>query len=134
LETAPGTIGPLAHSGPSTTWAPGDMTVVGNTLLFVGLRGAAIYSAQIQRDASGEISLSEVREHFKDEFGRIRTIAQGPEGRLYILTSNRDGRGDPPENKETKHNFFFPSPVPMTIQAENQEEAVKIYEKKVKSK
>ena len=28
-------------------------------------------------------------------FGRLRTVVQGPRGALYVLTSNRDGRGEP---------------------------------------
>jgi len=28
-------------------------------------------------------------------FGRLRTVVEGPRGDLYVLTSNRDGRGDP---------------------------------------
>jgi len=28
-------------------------------------------------------------------FGRLRTVVEGPRGCLYVLTSNRDGRGDP---------------------------------------
>ncbi|MGH6904743.1 MAG: PQQ-dependent sugar dehydrogenase, partial [Geminicoccaceae bacterium] len=27
--------------------------------------------------------------------GRIRDVVEGPDGHLYFLTSNRDGRGDP---------------------------------------
>ena len=29
------------------------------------------------------------------EYGRLRDVAEGPDGALYILTSNRDGRGRP---------------------------------------
>jgi len=32
---------------------------------------------------------------FQGEFGRIRTVVEGPDGALYALTSNRDGRGSP---------------------------------------
>lgn len=32
---------------------------------------------------------------FEDRFGRIRNVVEGPDGALYLLTSNRDGRGDP---------------------------------------
>jgi glucose/arabinose dehydrogenase len=28
-------------------------------------------------------------------YGRLRTVVEGPDGALYILTSNRDGRGEP---------------------------------------
>ena len=30
-----------------------------------------------------------------EDFGRIRTVVQGPDDQLYFCTSNRDGRGDP---------------------------------------
>jgi aldose sugar dehydrogenase len=29
------------------------------------------------------------------EFGRLRTVVQGPDGLLYLLTSNRDERAEP---------------------------------------
>jgi glucose/arabinose dehydrogenase len=32
---------------------------------------------------------------FQGEFGRIRTVVEGPDGALYALTNNTDGRGDP---------------------------------------
>ena len=35
------------------------------------------------------------RRHFVGRFGRIRTVVEGPDGRLYLVTSNRDGRGSP---------------------------------------
>jgi glucose/arabinose dehydrogenase len=30
---------------------------------------------------------------FEGDFGRIRTVVEGPDGAVYLLTSNRDGRG-----------------------------------------
>jgi glucose/arabinose dehydrogenase len=32
---------------------------------------------------------------FQDVYGRIRDVAEGPDGALYFSTSNRDGRGSP---------------------------------------
>ena len=32
---------------------------------------------------------------FEGDFGRLRTVVEGPDGALYALTSNRDGRGTP---------------------------------------
>lgn len=32
---------------------------------------------------------------FEGEFGRLRTVTEGPDGALYVLTNNTDGRGSP---------------------------------------
>jgi len=34
------------------------------------------------------------------EYGRIRDVAEGPDGYLYFSTSNRDGRGKPTEDDD----------------------------------
>jgi hypothetical protein len=35
-----------------------------------------------------------------EEFGRLRDNTVGPDGFLYLSTSNRDGRGDPAGNDD----------------------------------
>jgi glucose/arabinose dehydrogenase len=37
---------------------------------------------------------------FEGELGRVRTIVEGPDGALYALTNNTDGRGDPSEGDD----------------------------------
>jgi glucose/arabinose dehydrogenase len=37
---------------------------------------------------------------FDGDFGRVRTVVEGPDGALYALTSNTDGRGDPREGDD----------------------------------
>ena len=37
---------------------------------------------------------------FEGELGRVRTVVEGPDGALYALTSNRDGRGSPGEDDD----------------------------------
>jgi aldose sugar dehydrogenase len=34
------------------------------------------------------------------EYGRLRTVREGPDGALYVLTSNRDGRGSPDDTDD----------------------------------
>jgi glucose/arabinose dehydrogenase len=82
-----GTVGPVIHSGPNITWAPASATFVAGSIFFGGLRGETLYEA-VERG----ITITELKTHYVGEFGRIRTTALGPDGMLYIMTSNRDGR------------------------------------------
>jgi len=34
------------------------------------------------------------------KYGRLRDVVEGPDGALYFLTSNRDGRGSPSEGDD----------------------------------
>jgi glucose/arabinose dehydrogenase len=57
---------------------------------------AALVGEQIRRlgfDAGGQVTRDEAM--FEGDFGRLRTVVEGPDGALYALTSNRDGRGSP---------------------------------------
>ncbi len=83
-----GTTGPVIQSGRDDTWAPAGAEIIGNKLLFAGLRGEAIYEANIEEE-----SLTELKMNFRQDLGRLRAIRQGPDGRIYITTSNQDGRG-----------------------------------------
>lgn len=84
-----GTMAPARHSGATTTWAPASLAYANGRLFFGGLRGEALYEAVLDGER-----VTEVREHLKNEFGRIRAVTTGPDGMLYLTTSNRDGRGD----------------------------------------
>jgi glucose/arabinose dehydrogenase len=96
-----GMISPVIHSGNDTTWAPSGATFVtsgpwAGSLVFAGLRGQSLYRLTLDpndpRKVQGFQALLERR------YGRLRDVVQGPDGALYILTSNGDGRGNlPPE-------------------------------------
>lgn len=81
-------MGPTIHSG-SVTWAPAGAVYYDGSIFFWGLKGESLYEAVI----SG-IEVTELKAHFKGEYGRIRNIVIGPDDFFYIMTSNRDGRGD----------------------------------------
>lgn len=86
-ETREGMHAPVIQSGSDDTWAPSGIAFLNGSLFFGGLRGEALYEYHI---AEGTLKI-----HFQKEFGRIRAVALGPDGYLYITTSNTDGRGTP---------------------------------------
>jgi glucose/arabinose dehydrogenase len=88
-EAAAGTLGPARHSGAAETWAPADVAWLGGRLFFTGLRGETLYEATVDEDGS----IKGLRGHFRQDFGRLRAVAVGPDGFLYVSTSNTDGRG-----------------------------------------
>lgn len=95
-ETEKGMVSPILHSG-EDTWAPSGMTFVKdgewkNQLLVANLRGNQILRIELSEDGNEVMHTSSL---FKGEFGRIRTVAEGPDGSIYFLTNNHDGRGVP---------------------------------------
>lgn len=85
-----GTVPPVLHSGPDYTWAPAGAAFAGGSVFVGGLRGEALYEVRLRDEG-----MPELRVHFAKELGRIRTVRLGPDGMLYLATSNRDGRGLP---------------------------------------
>lgn len=80
---------PKLNSGPDATWAPAGAAFYRDSVFFGGLRGEALYEANIE---DSKITL---KEYFQDDYGRIRDVVLGPDDLLYITTSNKDGWGDP---------------------------------------
>ncbi len=105
-ETAPGL------AAPSMSWKeampPGGLAIYtgdeipewkGDALIGVlGFGGATGHLHRIRLDTLGNVTLSEV--YLLGEYGRLRDVIMGPDGGLYVTTSNCDGRGDCPESKD----------------------------------
>lgn len=87
-ESADGMEKPAVHSGPNDTWAPASLAYKSGSLFFGGLRGETLYEAKIEPDTRLNL-----KAHFRGRYGRIRAATIGPDGGLYIGTSNTDGRG-----------------------------------------
>lgn len=87
-QTREGMISPRLQSGGNETWAPGDLEIVDGTVYLVGLRGSTLYSVPLD-----DIRSETLQRHFANEFGRLRALRLGPDGLLYMGTSNTDGRG-----------------------------------------
>ena len=80
---------PYLHSGTDITWAPFGLAYLPSTkrLYWAGLRSQTLWSL------SPEEGPESLTPHLEKQFGRLRDVVVGPDGFLYVLTSNQDGRG-----------------------------------------
>lgn len=98
-ETGPSYISPILHTG-DETWAPSGASFYSsdnieewkNKFFIATLRGNHLRMLDLDIESNQVVSSEAL---FQGEFGRLRDASVGPDGNLYILTSNRDGRGSP---------------------------------------
>ena len=70
---------------------------------------AALVGEQIRRLSFDGDRVTRDEALFEGRFGRVRTVVEGPDGALYALTSNRDGRGSPREGDDRILRIVPPS-------------------------
>ena len=87
---APRFVDPLATFPTDTTSASGA-AVAGGAVWTAALRGERLWRVPTRPDGS----LGTPQALFTGRFGRLRTVVPGPDGALWVTTSNRDGRGSP---------------------------------------
>lgn len=78
---------------PVQQWQPGSaspsgMAHSGGTLFIANLRGQVLRSVPVSDPSTSA-------EHFGREFGRLRDVTVAPDGKLWVVTNNTDGRGSP---------------------------------------
>jgi glucose/arabinose dehydrogenase len=98
-------VNPIFCTGDNVTWAPSGCSFYSgnmfpdwrNSFFVATLRGIHlhrfIFNPQTNRIQESERLL-------EGALGRLRDAVQGPDGLLYVLTSNRDGRGSPAPNDD----------------------------------
>lgn len=82
-----GFVDPVQQWQP-TAASPSGMAHAGGTIFIANLRGQVLRSVPVADPATST-------EHFSRQYGRIRDVAVAPDGQLWFLTNNTDGRGDP---------------------------------------
>jgi hypothetical protein len=68
-----------------------------NSILMVVLKSARLVQMKLSDDGKKVV---EENHFFTNEFGRLRDICVSPDGRVFISTSNKDGRGNPGVNDD----------------------------------
>lgn len=69
--------------------SPSGIAVAGGSVFMAGLRGARLWQIPIPEGEAGR-----PRALMRD-YGRLRAVTVAPDGSLWVLTNNRDGRGSP---------------------------------------
>ncbi|MGQ0534769.1 MAG: PQQ-dependent sugar dehydrogenase [Methanobacteriota archaeon] len=80
------------------TIAPGGCAFYEGHLYFVTLKDRDLRRLTI--DPADPETVTDEEVLFDNEYGRLRGIEAGPDGALYLTTSNKDGRGDPDEGDD----------------------------------
>jgi glucose/arabinose dehydrogenase len=100
---AVGATGKNPYHDPVVMWIqatpPGGIAFIKNDLYVATLRSEALIRIRMEM-ADGDFKVSAIERwfatgHFSGKYGRLRDVVPGPDKSLYVLTSNRDGRGNP---------------------------------------
>jgi glucose/arabinose dehydrogenase len=80
-------VNPIATWSPTSVCSPSGIAVAGNRVYVACLAGRRMFRVGLDGSPAGEL--------LAGEFGRLRDVTRAPDGSLWVLTSNRDGRGTP---------------------------------------
>ncbi|MFK3679075.1 PQQ-dependent sugar dehydrogenase [Microbacterium sp. NPDC090218] len=83
---------------PVQQWAPDAASPSG-----IAIAGGAVFVANLRGERLREVPLNDLSasaEYYVSEYGRLRDVVVAPDGALWMLTNNTDGRGDPEEGDD----------------------------------
>ncbi|MFC4112626.1 PQQ-dependent sugar dehydrogenase [Nonomuraea zeae] len=94
--TCEGSCGNTSFRSPIVTWttaeaSPSGLAYANNTLFAAALRGTRLWTVPLTGSGTAGTPVAELQ----SAYGRLRAVAAGPDGWLWVTTSNRDGRGTP---------------------------------------
>lgn len=85
-----GFVNPKTTWSPTSTASPSGMAITDSTAYVASLRGEALWQVPVQGTRTGKAVATSL-----GDLGRLRTIEVAPDGALWLITSNTDGRGVP---------------------------------------
>ncbi|MFI7702675.1 PQQ-dependent sugar dehydrogenase [Nonomuraea sp. NPDC049480] len=93
--TCEGVCSNPSFRNPIVTWptsqaSPSGLAYANGTLFAAALRGTRLWTVPVTSGGGAGTPVAELR-----TYGRLRAVAVGPDGWLWVTTSNRDGRGSP---------------------------------------
>lgn len=85
---APDYVDPVVEWRPTSEASPSGLAYVRDTLFVAALRGERLWQVPVLDGSVGEPAA------FVTDHGRLRDAVVAPDGTLWVLTNNTDGRGD----------------------------------------
>ena len=91
-----GRSGDTRYRNPAWQWSPSQASPSG-----IGIKGDSLYVAALRGQRLWRLrfsgtTISSATAMFSGTYGRLRTVMQNPrDGAMWLMTSNRDGRGTP---------------------------------------
>jgi glucose/arabinose dehydrogenase len=100
VEGAPAQPGDEGFVAPVATWStsdasPSGVAVTEEGVYLAGLRGRTLWRVPITRGTAPVQASGAPQPLLAGELGRLRDVVVAPDGSLWVLTNNTDGRGDP---------------------------------------
>ena len=87
IENRDGFVDPVQQWKTSDA-SPSGMTFAGGLLYIANLRGEVLRTVPVS-------NMNSSQELYKEVYGRIRDVTRAPDGRIWFITNNTDGRGSP---------------------------------------
>lgn len=88
-------IDPVVQWSPTYTASPSGIAIVNNVAYIASLRGETLWRVALTGANKGKAVKVKIGNK-----GRLRTVAAAPDGSLWLVTSNTDGRGNPRANDD----------------------------------
>jgi glucose/arabinose dehydrogenase len=96
VGTDTGYVDPIVQWSPEEA-SPSGIVWAAGAVWMTGLRGERLWKVQVTDEGSVR---GEPEAFFTGEYGRLRTIELAPDGTLWLMTSNTDGRASPREGDD----------------------------------
>lgn len=83
-------VDPVVQWSPTSVASPSGIAVARGAAWVASLRGERLWQVPLSGDTAGDPVA-----WFEGTYGRLRTVATAPDGTLWLVTNNTDGRGSP---------------------------------------
>lgn len=88
-------LDPAAQWSPTSLASPSGLAIAGGSAWIAGLRGQTLWQVPLSATSAGEPIA-----WFQGDYGRLRDVVLAPDGTLWVVTSNTDGRGEPADGDD----------------------------------